>query len=200
MDNLPHDILIEIFVCLSSKSRSEICTVSSQWNKYGVEASKRLSKFPESYDTGTLEGIYVNDIIFSGDYHLYVRCRSSMTHTSRIEAQVNYHFRLASYTSHVDFIHLMIAHGADDFGGAMAMACTAGNIETATLLKTLGDGDWNCALMEAGFYGHLEAVKLMISYGAKDIDRCLAFADAVGHPEIVELLKSHGADIRRATD
>ena len=126
MNTLNDDVFTYLIQSLSSKDRSIITSVNTNWHKASIKVSKSLSKFPELYD-GSYTYDDINDkmkkVYSSGDYHLVVRLKYSGKLFSQACSSGNY-----------DVINLLISlHRDDDFEGMLG-ACKNGDMNLFTML------------------------------------------------------------------
>lgn len=144
-----------IFNILSSKTRSEICSVSKVFNMYSIKVSKQLSKFPELYDTIQNDSYYVmfDKIIRSKDYHLFVR----MKYGNDVSLCT------ACSVGDIDIINALISRGARYWDGGLYGACSGGHMNIIELMISKGAKGWNYGLSASCQYKQKEIIILMIS-------------------------------------
>jgi hypothetical protein len=158
-----------IFNILSSKTRSEICSVSKMFNIYSIKVSKQLSEFPELYDNDLPDQYYImfNIIVRSKDYHLLTR----MKYGGDISLCT------ACSVGDIDIIDTLISRGARYWDGGLYGACLSGRMNLIELMISKGANDWNYGLSAACQGDHKEIIKLMISKGAYCCSWCLKSMD-----------------------
>jgi hypothetical protein len=158
-----------IFNILSSKTRSEICSVSKMFNMYSIKVSKHLSKCPELYDTIQKDPYYVmfNQIVRSKDYHLLVR----MKYGNDISLCT------ACSVGDIDIINTLISRGYCYWNGGLYGACKGGHTNIIELMISKGANDWNYGLSASCRYKQKEIIILMISKGANYCSNCLKSMD-----------------------
>jgi len=120
---------------------------------------------------------------------------------------------LASQERHVEFVRLLVEHGADraaqdkDGWTPLHRASERGHVEVARILVEGGadlaiqDKDGSTPLHRASQRGHAEFARLLLEHGAntsaqdKDGSAPLHFASRRGHSQLARILLEHGANV-----
>ena len=182
IDSLPPELLRYIFTFVTN--RAAICSVNSKFNTYAVLCSKMLSKYPELYEQKPiLTKKLANDIILSGDHHLFIR----------LFGKKYLNLELACQGGSLELTRLMIDHGANNWNYSLYGACYGGSLELTRLMIDHGANNWNYGLYGACRGGNLELAQLMIDNGATDWNWGLRGACHSGSLELARLMIDHGA-------
>jgi hypothetical protein len=185
LNNLPPELIIHIFTFIPY--RADICSVSKEFYDLSILCSASLSKYPSLYHQPLsiqLTKKLANDIIISGDCHLF----------TRLFGKKYLNLKSACQSGNLSIINLMIEHGANNWNYGLYGACQSGNLSVINLMIEHGANNWNYGLYYACHGGNLLIINLMIEHGANDWNNGLYGACLGGNLSIINLMIEHGAN------
>jgi len=175
MDDLPKEMLDEIFSRLDKPSLFQASSVCKLWRCQAlthvitIDSSEQFVTAAENGDRiSIVKSVYRRNWI---EYGLYGACKGG----------------------HKDLVDLMITDDILSLNWGLHGACEGGHKELAELLLAWGAYDHNWGLYSACLGGHKELAELMITVGAEYFDLGLRGACEGGHKELIKLMIDKGS-------
>ncbi len=177
MENLPIEMLNEIFLQLDKPSLFQASNVCKLWRCQALTHVITIDS-GEQFGTAATNGDRLS--IIKSVYHkywiehgLYGACKGG--HKDLVELianddmfSLNWGLQGACEGGHKELAELMLARGAYDHTLSLYSACLGGHKELAELMITIGAEYFDLGLRGACEGGHKELIKLMIDKGAKE--------------------------------
>jgi ankyrin repeat protein len=205
MNNLPNEILLQIFNCNDIKDIVKWSRVSSKMYQ--------IYTLNKSY----IYKIYLNKKMLKCDLNWSIKTMDSLIRDAKyfklLEGCIDYNITLndltynilvyASENNHLEIVKLLLQNGfsnCSDIDQSLKWASIEGNIEVIKMLLEYGANpcvDNNSSLILACIDGRLEIVKLLLENGANPSvydNQSLRFSAQGGHLEVVRVLLEYGVD------